>query len=160
MTLEIGDASLASFELAWRWAESNAEAWRDWTGRDFAPADSTSAIWKAPPLAEGAEICLRLAAYDRLDGSMKAYCEAHIEPFPASRAVLARLIVAPSARRKGIGTAMLRLVLGQLRKRHVKDVRLLVLRRNRGARCLYASLGFHATSGGTSGEAIEMKVSF
>lgn len=58
---------------------------------------------------------------------------------------LENLLVAPAARRQGVGTQLLRRLLQEARRRHARSVLLEVRASNATARALYQNCGFHET---------------
>ncbi len=99
--------------------------WTEWMFRD--------------ELGRAESVCLAALS----DGELAGYAVCRV--VAVEEAEILRIAVSPRARRRGIGSALMRAMMDELRARGVKTVHLEVRESNGAARALYGSHGFRET---------------
>lgn len=145
------DAGQVDLAAVLGWFDEDPVAWGQWTGSDFRQGLDAADAWRDAPLAPGASRIRRFALADA-DGLAVGYVEAHLGCVPDDAAMLARLVIAPGFRGRGLGTSLLKGVLAELRSGGVGCISLLVARSNEAAVNLYRSVGFRGCLGGGSSD--------
>lgn len=125
---------------------------RQATGSDAAALARLNAAFNGPGVADAAHIARSLeenrneiVCIAEQDGAAVGFCCAQITEsmcYPESSAEITELYVAPSARRRGAATALLRLAEQLCIGRGAAELRLLTGRDNAPARALYARMGY------------------